>query len=65
MYHLCLKTSFFTIHDVFQGRTKDDVLSVAGYGALILSPEERPVVEILEMVGLAEEKSRSHISWYE
>ena len=52
-------------HDVLESRAEDDVLRVAGNRALILSPEERPVVEVLKMVGLAEKHTGSHIARYE
>ena len=48
--------------NVLEGRTEDDILRIARYRTLVLSPEERPVVEVLEVVGLTEQQSRSHIS---
>ena len=42
------------LHLILESRAEDDVLSIASNGAFVLSPEEWPVVEILEVVGLAE-----------
>ena len=48
--------------EVLEGGTEDDVLGVAGDSTLVLSPEEGPVVEVLEVVGLAEQQTRCHIT---
>ena len=52
-------------YDILEERAKDDVLSVAGYGAFVLTPKERPVVVVLEVIGTAEEETGRHVSWDE
>ena len=49
---------------LLEGRAEDDVLRVSRNGTLVLSPEEWPVVEVLKVVGLAEEYARSHVAGY-
>ena len=53
---------FRTIHYILEGRAKDDILRIATYRTLVLSPEERPVVIVLEVIWLAEEQAWSHIT---
>ena len=54
---------FSVLLDALESGTEDDVLGVTGNGAFILSPEERPVVEVLEVVWLTEEQSRCYVTW--
>jgi hypothetical protein len=51
--------------NVLEGRTEDDILRIARYRTLVLSPEERPVVIVLKVVGLTEQQTWSHITWNE
>ena len=53
---------FSVLLDVLESGTEDDVLGVTGDGAFILSPEEWPVVEVLEVIRLAEKQTRSDIT---
>ena len=53
---------FSVLLDVLESGTEDDVLGVTGDGAFILSPEERPVVEVLEVIRLAEKQTRRHVT---
>ena len=41
---------------------EDQVACIAGNGSFVLSPEEGPVVEVLEVVGPVKEKAWSHIA---
>ena len=50
---------------LLEGFTKDVVAGVAGYGAFILAPQERPVIKVLKVVGLAEQQAGSHVTGYE
>ena len=52
----------FCLLDVLESGTEDDVLGVTGNGAFILSPEERPVVEVLEVIRLTEQKTWGDIT---
>ena len=61
---LLLVVWLFSIH-LFEGFTKDIVAGVAGYGAFILAPQERPVIKVLKVVGLAEQQAGSHVTGYE
>ena len=58
-------TSYYLLLKVLESRTEDDILGVTSDGAFVLSPEEGPVVEVLEVVGLAEQQTGSHITWDE
>ena len=49
-------TSNYLLLKVLESRTEDDILGVTSDGAFVLTPEEGPVVEVLEVVGLAEQK---------
>ena len=48
---------------VLKRGSENDVLGVAGDGAFVLSPEEGPVVEVLEVVWLTEQQAWCHVSW--
>ena len=54
--------ALLSLNHSLESGAEDDVLSVAGDGAFVLSPEERPVVEVLEVVRLAEQQSWCHIT---
>ena len=53
------------LHSVLERQAENHVLRISGNGAFVLPPQERPVVEVLEMVGLAEEQTWGHIARYE
>ena len=48
--------------EVLEGGTEDDVLGVTSDGAFVLPPEERPVVEVLKVIWLTEQKTWGYIT---
>ena len=54
--------ALLSLNHSLESGAEDDVLGVAGNGAFVLSPQERPVVEVLEVVRLAEQQSWCYIA---
>ena len=47
---------------MLKDRTENNILGITGYRTFILSPQERPIIEILKVVRLTEQQSRRHIA---
>ena len=62
---MCIKVCLFASYEVFERRSEDEIACIASDGSFVLSPEERPVVIVLEMVRMPEEDSWGYIAWYE
>lgn len=53
---------YFFFNHLFESQAENQITRVSGNCAFVLSPKERPIVVVLEMVGLAEEYARRHIA---
>ena len=56
----CRNKLFFS--HLFEGLAEDVVACVTGYGTLVLTPEEWPIIKVLKVVRLAEQQSGSHVA---
>ena len=61
---LFLEVSCLTlfVNNASQCRTEDNVLCVSCNGTFVLSPQERPVVIVLEVVGASEQQAWSDVT---
>ena len=58
---LCYQVRLFC-DKILECRTHDEVAGVTADGSFILSPEERPVVIVLEVIRMSEENARSDVT---